>query len=76
MLAMNCSSMKTLSTCWSFFPGFVKKNIDIFIFRHTDFAPSLKGRYLSSNVNITLLNAEGQIETVPVGGQLFVPSTI
>ncbi|PPR00075.1 hypothetical protein CVT24_008977 [Panaeolus cyanescens] len=34
---------------------------------HQNFAPSLKGRYLSSNVNITLLNDKGQVVTVPVG---------
>ncbi|KDR75573.1 hypothetical protein GALMADRAFT_248054 [Galerina marginata CBS 339.88] len=34
---------------------------------HQNFAPSLKGRYLSSNVNITLLNEKGQVVTVPVG---------
>ncbi|KAF4620450.1 hypothetical protein D9613_000947 [Agrocybe pediades] len=34
---------------------------------HKNFAPSLKGRYLSSNVNITLLNEKNQVVSVPVG---------
>ncbi|KAF9486069.1 hypothetical protein BDN70DRAFT_870580 [Pholiota conissans] len=34
---------------------------------HTNFAPAFKGRYLSSNVNITLLNNKNQVVTVPVG---------
>ncbi|KAH9485630.1 Secreted protein [Psilocybe cubensis] len=34
---------------------------------HQNFAPSLKGRYLSSNVNITVLNEKGQVVSVPVG---------
>ncbi|KAF8190783.1 Metallo-dependent phosphatase-like protein [Pholiota molesta] len=34
---------------------------------HTNFAPAFKGRYLSSNVNITLLNDEGQVVNIPVG---------
>jgi 2',3'-cyclic-nucleotide 2'-phosphodiesterase (5'-nucleotidase family) len=33
---------------------------------HTNFAPALKGRYLSSNVNITL-EKNGQATSVPVG---------
>ncbi|CAL1711447.1 unnamed protein product [Somion occarium] len=36
---------------------------------HQNFAPKLKGRYLSSNVNITLLNEHNQIVNVPVGNR-------
>ena len=32
------------------------------------FAPRLNGRYLSSNVNITVLDAHGNNVSVPVGG--------
>ncbi|KAH9485631.1 hypothetical protein JR316_0002541 [Psilocybe cubensis] len=41
--------------------------IDIAVYRHQNFAPSLKGRYLTSNVNITLLNDAGQVVSVPIG---------
>ncbi|KAH9485625.1 hypothetical protein JR316_0002535 [Psilocybe cubensis] len=34
---------------------------------HRNFAPSLKGRYLSSNANITVFNENGQAVSVPVG---------
>jgi hypothetical protein len=36
---------------------------------HKNFAPSLNGRYLSSNVNITTLNEKGEVVTVPVGSR-------
>ncbi|KJA28838.1 hypothetical protein HYPSUDRAFT_33230 [Hypholoma sublateritium FD-334 SS-4] len=36
---------------------------------HTNFAPAFKGRYLSSNVNITVLNDKGQVVSVPVGSR-------
>ena len=29
--------------------------------------PNLHGRYLSSNVNITVFNSDGQVVSVPVG---------
>ena len=32
------------------------------------FAPRLNGRYLSSNVNITITDARGNNVSVPVGG--------
>lgn len=35
--------------------------------RHKNFAPKLNGRYLSSNVNITLLDEHDNIVNVPVG---------
>ena len=75
-LAMNYIFMQTLSICWSSRALKKRQNVDISIIRHTNFAPSLKGRYLSSNVNITLLNENGQVETVPVGSQFHLPSTI
>ncbi|KAI9573256.1 Metallo-dependent phosphatase-like protein [Boletus coccyginus] len=34
---------------------------------YTNFAPNLNGRYLSSNVNITVLNSDGEVVNVPVG---------
>ncbi|KAF8161382.1 Metallo-dependent phosphatase-like protein [Crassisporium funariophilum] len=34
---------------------------------HQNFAPKFNGRYLSSNVNITVQNAKGQAVSVPVG---------
>lgn len=37
--------------------------------RYTNFAPNLNGRYLSSNVNITVLNSDGEVVNVPVGGE-------
>ncbi|KAF8963639.1 Metallo-dependent phosphatase-like protein [Flammula alnicola] len=36
---------------------------------HQNFAPAFNGRYLSSNVNITLLNEKGEVVNVPVGGK-------
>ena len=36
---------------------------------HTDFAPKLKGRYLTSNVNITVADQHGNNVSVPVGGE-------
>ena len=36
---------------------------------HTDFAPKLKGRYLTSNVNITTLDENGNVVNFPVGGE-------
>lgn len=36
--------------------------------RHQNFAPALNGRYLSSNVNITIPGSHGQNVSVPVGG--------
>jgi len=36
---------------------------------YTDFAPKLGGRYLSSNVNITVVEkATGKLVSVPIGG--------
>lgn len=36
---------------------------------HQNFAPALKGRYLSSNVNITVPGPSGQNVSVPIGGR-------
>ncbi|KAF4563090.1 hypothetical protein EYR40_007191 [Pleurotus pulmonarius] len=36
---------------------------------HTNFAPQLKGRYLSSNANITVPDKHGKPISVPVGGK-------
>ena len=37
--------------------------------RYTNFVPNLHGRYLSSNVNITVFNSEGEAVSVPVGSE-------
>ncbi|KAF9229933.1 hypothetical protein BU15DRAFT_69627, partial [Melanogaster broomeanus] len=36
---------------------------------YTNFVPHLRGRYLSSNVNITVFNSDGVVESVPVGNR-------
>ncbi|KAG2341816.1 hypothetical protein BDR05DRAFT_887397 [Suillus weaverae] len=36
---------------------------------YTNFAPHLAGRYLTSNVNITVFNSAGEPESVPVGSR-------
>ncbi|KAH8096802.1 Metallo-dependent phosphatase-like protein [Cristinia sonorae] len=36
---------------------------------HQNFAPQLKGRYLSSNVNITVADKHGKPQSVPVGSR-------
>jgi len=36
---------------------------------HTNFVPKLNGRYLSSNVNITVFDKKGAKVSVPVGGE-------
>ena len=38
---------------------------------YTNFAPKLDGRYLSSNVNITVFDKHGNNVSVPVGGKGF-----
>jgi hypothetical protein len=38
-------------------------------YRYTNFVPLLAGRYLSSNVNITVFNSDGTNESVPVGSK-------
>ncbi|KAG0691844.1 Metallo-dependent phosphatase-like protein [Suillus ampliporus] len=35
--------------------------------KYTNFVPHLAGRYLTSNVNITIFNSDGEAESVPVG---------
>lgn len=37
--------------------------------RYTNFAPRFNGRYLSSNVNITIVNEQGKVQSVPVGSK-------
>ncbi|KAI0359543.1 hypothetical protein OH77DRAFT_1035258 [Trametes cingulata] len=49
-------------------------NHELYIYANTldmykNFAPQLKGRYLSSNVNITVLNEHGEAVSVPVGSR-------
>lgn len=46
---------------------------ELYIYANTldmyeNFAPKLKGRYLSSNVNITVAGRHGKPVSVPVGG--------
>lgn len=38
---------------------------------HTNFAPQWKGRYLSSNANLTVTDKHGKNVSVPVGGNRF-----
>jgi hypothetical protein len=38
---------------------------------HENFAPKWKGRYLSSNANITVTDKSGKKKSVPVGGNRF-----
>ena len=33
----------------------------------------MNGRYLSSNVNITVFNSDGEVVSVPVGSEWFPP---
>ncbi|KAJ3484948.1 hypothetical protein NLI96_g5291 [Meripilus lineatus] len=49
-------------------------NHELYIYANTldmykNFAPKLKGRYLSSNVNITVLDEHGNVVSVPVGNR-------
>ena len=49
-------------------------NHELYIYANTldmykNFAPKLNGRYLSSNVNITVLNEHGEVVSVPVGSR-------
>ncbi|KAI0692870.1 Metallo-dependent phosphatase-like protein [Cerioporus squamosus] len=49
-------------------------NHELYIYNNTydmykTFAPKLKGRYLSSNVNITVVDEHGKAVSVPVGGK-------
>ena len=37
--------------------------------RYKNFAPRFNGRYLSSNVNITVVNEYGKVQSVPVGSK-------
>ncbi|KAG2046192.1 hypothetical protein BDR06DRAFT_1014935 [Suillus hirtellus] len=37
--------------------------------KYTNFVPHLAGRYLTSNVNITVFNSDGKPESVPVGNR-------
>ena len=52
---------------------------ELYIYANTldmykNFAPKLNGRYLSSNVNITVEDKHGNPISVPVGGAcLFIP---
>lgn len=39
------------------------------LYRYTNFVPHLEGRYLSSNVNITVFNSDGEPESIPVGSK-------
>ena len=50
---------------------------ELYIYANTldmyrNFAPKLNGRYLSSNVNITVLDKHGRNVSVPVGGQFLL----
>jgi hypothetical protein len=51
--------------------GYVVANagVDAHVTRYTNFVPHIHGRYLSSNVNITVFNSDGESESVPVGSE-------
>lgn len=53
-------SVLTLSICFS------DKLISL-LYRYQNFAPKFEGRYLSSNVNITVVDKDGKPMSVPVG---------
>lgn len=42
---------------------------------HTNFAPQLKGRYLTSNVNITVADKQGNPVSIPLGSKC-IPTSI
>ena len=42
---------------------------------YKNFAPKLNGRYLTSNVNITVQDAHGNNVSVPVGGMYSAETT-
>ena len=64
---MNCTFMPIHLICKSSFVSFTSGTIEKSPDRYTNFAPAFKGRYLTSNVNITVFNEEGQVVSVPVG---------
>lgn len=68
-LAMSFTSMQTLWTCALILcSGITSLSMTVYcVHRYQNFAPKLKGRYLSSNVNITVLNESGKVVSVPVG---------
>lgn len=41
---------------------------------HTNFAPQLKGRYLTSNVNITVSDKQGNPVSIPLGSKCILIS--
>ncbi|KAG9312320.1 Metallo-dependent phosphatase-like protein [Chiua virens] len=43
---------------------------------YTDFVPNMNGRYLSSNVNITVVDSNGDTVSVPVGSESSLPLRI
>ena len=70
-LVMNCTFTPMHLICKSSFLSFILRSIEKLLDRHTNFAPAFKGRYLSSNVNITVFNEEGQVVSVPVGCEQY-----
>jgi hypothetical protein len=44
-------------------------NYSVTLDMHVNFAPKFPGRYLSSNVNITVENSNGSVVSVPVGSK-------
>jgi len=46
-------------------------NYSVTLDMYLNFAPKFPGRYLSSNVNITVGNSNGSVVNVPVGSKCY-----
>ena len=46
-------------------------NYSVTLDMYLNFVPKFHGRYLSSNVNITIARCDGSVVSVPVGGQCY-----
>ena len=57
----------TCECLWSRFSPYL---LNVF-YRYKNFAPKLNGRYLTSNVNITI-EKSGQLKSVPLGSKIYV----
>lgn len=57
---------------WVLAPIFLNFDAERVYNRHRNFAPTFKGRYLTSNVNITVPDQYGNPVSVPVGSTLLL----
>lgn len=62
---------RTMGHLWSslFKPCSIDDPTCTILCRHTNFVPHLAGRYLTSNVNITIFDSNGKPESIPVGSE-------